>query len=214
MTRAHVSVANVVGGAEGPHPAPQPVSATESDTPRWQVVSGAVGAVALAAVVSWVLFTVFDPTPIKVSSSFVPLAGFLVVATALERLLQPVSLYFLNTDDAADPAQLTSEAAAAGADPAVGSAVVQAKVDEAAKAKAVLDRRKEERAIVYWAIASTIAMLVAGSFGFLLVASVASTPVNQFFDIVVTGLAIGAGTKPLHDLFTSIQAKSSSTSAS
>ena len=211
MTKAHVAVANIGAGlSDG---ATQPVSATETDTPRLWVVCGSVLAVAIAAIASWVLFSAFDPTPIKVTSTFVPLAGFLVVATALERFLQPVSLYFLNTDDADDPAQLTSEAAAAGADPDVHAAVVQQKVDAAAKAKAVLERRKEERAIVYWAIASTIAMLVAGSFGFLLVASVASTPVNQFFDIVVTGLAIGAGTKPLHDLFTNIQTKSSSTSA-
>jgi hypothetical protein len=214
MAKAEVSVGNVVAGAGGQAPTMHPVSATASDTPRVWVVLVSVGVVALASLAAWALFEHYKPIPIKVTSTYVPLAGFIIVATALERFLQPLSLYFLSTDDATDPAEKATDAAAAGADPKMAAADVQTLVTAAAKAKAVLGRRKEERAIVYWAIASTIAMLIAGGFGFLLVSSVASaaTPVNRFFDIAVTGLAIGAGTKPLHDLFTNIQAKAAKSS--
>jgi hypothetical protein len=40
--------------------------------------------------------------------------------------------------------------------------------------------------------------------------SVSTTPVNSFLDLAITGLTIGAGTKPLHDLITSMQVKASS----
>ena len=36
------------------------------------------------------------------------------------------------------------------------------------------------------------------------------TPVNSFLDLAITGLTIGAGTKPLHDLITNMQVKASS----
>lgn len=65
-----------------------------------------------------------------------------------------------------------------------------------------------------WAIASVCGLGLSGGFGFFLLQSVASTPVNSFLDLSVTGLAIGAGTKPLHDLITSIQTKAATSSTS
>src|ERR1700722_4531565 len=79
------------------------------------------------------------PSVIQLKARYVPFAGVVVVAAALERLLEP--------------------------------------------------------------------LVLAGSFGFFLLQSVASDHVNRALDLVVTGLAIGAGTKPLHDLITSIQSK-------
>ena len=224
MTRVRVSVPNVVATPSDDRAAANAlapaaveattVTASTTITPGLTTVIVCVGAVAVASVLSWAAFKLFDPTPIKVTSTYVPLAGFIIVATALERLLQPLSLFFFGTDGVPDPAPAANAAASAGADSTRPTAEVQQLAQTAADAKAKVQQRKEERTIVYWAIASCIAMVIAGCFGFMLVASIASTPVNTFFDIAVTGLAIGAGTKPLHDLFTSIQAKAASSSAS
>jgi hypothetical protein len=78
-----------------------------------------------------------------------------------------------------------------------------------------------------WATASVLAMLVCAAAGVFLLHSVetpaspakttaassASSPANgpnRVLDLLVTGLVVGAGTKPLHDLITQIQTSSSS----
>jgi hypothetical protein len=188
----------------------QTVSAVSTQPVRVGVVGGSLVAVAVVSAISWGLFHHYGPTPIKVGSSYVPLAGFIILATALERLLEPISLFVLGTaTQDQDAATAQSDAHNAAADPTADIATVQGLVATAAQAGAALDQRRSERTIVYWAIASSVAMLVSGGFGFLLLASVATTPVNTYFDITVTGLAVGAGTKPLHDLFSLIQASSS-----
>jgi hypothetical protein len=79
----------------------------------------------------------------------------------------------------------------------------------AADNQAQVDARRTQRAMIFWAIASTCGLVLYGGFGFFLLQSVASphTHVNSFIDLAVTGLTIGAGTKPLHDLVTSVQTK-------
>jgi hypothetical protein len=87
---------------------------------------------------------------------------------------------------------------------------VQLRTRQAAADQAVADARRTERAIIFWAIASICGLGISGGFGFFLLQSVASSHVNTVLDLAVTGLAIGAGTKPVHDLITSIQSKAAS----
>lgn len=47
-------------------------------------------------------------------------------------------------------------------------------------------------------------MAVCGAFGVLLLSAI-GLDAPEWFDIVVTGLAIGSGTKPLHDLISNVQ---------
>ena len=61
---------------------------------------------------------------------------------------------------------------------------------------------------------SFLAMLASGSLGLLLLRSVGLTGAPVWADIFVTGLAIGSGTKPLHDLISNLQQSSSQKEAS
>jgi len=101
---------------------------------------------------------------------------------------------------------------------------------QAAVAQAHLHRSQGIRAVLMWATASVLAMLACASLGIFLVRSVeapaspaktsatssasstAKGP-NRLLDLLVTGLVVGAGTKPLHDLITQIQTSSSSSKA-
>jgi hypothetical protein len=101
---------------------------------------------------------------------------------------------------------------------------------QAAVAQAHLHRSQGIRAVLMWATASVLAMLACASLGIFLVRSVgapaspaktsatssasstANGP-NRVLDLLVTGLVVGAGTKPLHDLITQIQTSSSSSKA-
>jgi hypothetical protein len=99
---------------------------------------------------------------------------------------------------------------------------------EAAVAQTAHHRSQSARAVLMWATASVLAMLVCASLGNFLLRSVetpspakttaSSAPApakdpNRVLDLLVTGLVVGAGTKPLHDLITLIQTSSGSTKA-
>jgi hypothetical protein len=109
------------------------------------------------------------------------------------------------------------------------------KVAEAQEAAAVAKTdhhlTQAGRAVLMWATASVLAMLVCAFLGIFLLRSVeipsptpartgaaASAPgtakdPNRLLDLLVTGLVVGAGTKPLHDLVSQIQTSSGSAKA-
>jgi len=100
----------------------------------------------------------------------------------------------------------------AAADPDMKSAAVQDAVDAAANDVAQVETLRTNRAVVFWAIASVCGIALSGGFGLFLLQSISTSMVNPYLDLAVTGLTIGAGTKPTHDLITSLQAKSGSSS--
>ena len=100
---------------------------------------------------------------------------------------------------------------------------------EAAVAQAALHRSQSARAVLMWATASVVAMFACAALGVFLLRSVetpgpaktiaassapspAESP-NRVLDLLVTGLVVGAGTKPLHDLISQIQTSSGSSKA-
>jgi hypothetical protein len=210
------TVANVERGDNGLTQV-SPVSASAAK-PRacWPVVIWSMLTVAAATGLMWVAYSHWlRPGVIQIKSSHVPFAGLIVVTAGLERLLEPLSQVLMpRYSSAASPkrtaARSKSEAQRAAADPATSITDVQLRTRQAAADQAVADARRTERAIIFWAIASICGLGISGGFGFFLLQSVASSHVNTVLDLAVTGLAIGAGTKPVHDLITSIQSKAAS----
>jgi uncharacterized membrane protein YdbT with pleckstrin-like domain len=192
-----------------------PVSAAVATSPpSTSVVAVSMVLVILAAVVMWLAYRYWiKPNQIHFSAGYVPYAGIIAAAAGLERFLEPLSKVLLSTHTKKEAAASSKSAALkAAADPANEAAAVQALVADAATKQADVNQRKTERAIIFWAIASTAGLVISGSFGFFLLQSVATSHVNTFLDLTITGLTIGAGTKPTHDLVTSIQAKAAGSS--
>jgi hypothetical protein len=134
----------------------------------------------------------------------------------------------------ADPAATAQRAQAA-----LQAAVAQ---KDAAVARKKHHHSQANRAVLMWATAAVLAMLACASLGIFLLRSIetpsavagsttstskhsssaapsAPSPAknpNRLLDLLVTGLVVGAGTKPLHDLISQIQTTSgkSKTSAS
>lgn len=104
----------------------------------------------------------------------------------------------------------------------------------AADQQAKLDRQRTERSFLLWAAATVLAILGCAGTGAFMLRAVADVPrcdpksastvtttdpslktpqgctandPNRFFDLVLTGLVVGAGTKPLHELISGVQAK-------
>ncbi len=100
----------------------------------------------------------------------------------------------------------------------------KAAVDLAAAAQAELDQRRADKAVAYWALASALGLLLSATLGLYLLHIVglrgdglapngiwaagilSAAGIRHVLDLLVTGLAIGGGTKPLHDLISNLQA--------
>jgi hypothetical protein len=111
---------------------------------------------------------------------------------------------------------------------------------DAAVAQKAHHHSQANRAVLMWATAAVLAMLACGSLGIFLLRSIetpgavkgstasasvrsssaapsAPSPAkdpNRLLDLLVTGLVVGAGTKPLHDLISQIQTTSGKSKAS
>lgn len=60
--------------------------------------------------------------------------------------------------------------------------------------------------VLVWGIASFLGIVLSGWLGLALLRSVGVPSTPRVLDIIVTGLAIGGGSKPLHDLISNLQA--------
>jgi hypothetical protein len=134
---------------------------------------------------------------------------FYVMAQSIERVLVPVSWVgggFLGGGklgtkrDLAKIRQLTH--VEANQDPSDTE-----KAQAAANAKHDAEQYAANLTAVTFGAAATLAMLVSGYTGLFLLTTV-GLHVSALLDLVVTGLAIAGGTKPLHDLITNISSTS------
>ena len=266
---ATVTVPNVVTDQTGTTTAP--VSSAKAPAPAslWVIVPSMI-AVLAAIIGMWYAYKyVIKPSTIGFAKNYVPYAGVVAAAAALERLLEPLTQVLMQgtvKDGAAGgpatpasgavqlaakattgeekprPPELSnalmkmvlrqgpgretnakktlkqaaaeSRAAAlkAAADPAQTAESVQPMVEQAAADQASLETLRTNRAVLFWAIASILGVGISGGFGLFLLQTIATSHVNSLLDMAVTGLTIGAGTKPTHDLITSLQAKAGSSS--
>jgi hypothetical protein len=173
------------------------------------------GIVAAAIVIAVVLDLLSDITLTVRGDDFILLAVLYIVAQATERLVEP-----LMTNEKIAPQ--TDEVKADLGDAKTGLTVATSRGEsakaEAAKATVVakqkdLTEKQQHRALVGWALSTSFALIVCGALSLGLIGSVSTgAPISGTWkyifsavDVVVTGFAVGAGTKPLHDLITRIE---------
>jgi hypothetical protein len=200
---------------EDPDPPPgaaaEPAAAAKSqlELTDWAMSVGIAFAIAAAAYVVALLWLLPDCAAAadgcntdqlyRVSSDLSVFAGLFVLALAVERLLAPFSR-FIGPDteekkDERDKAQAAVES---------GTGTTQ----ELASAQAGVDRSRQIGAIAHWGLAVAVGFLLAGQLDILLLSAIAaegSADPAPWADLLVTGLVVGAGTKPLHDLVSRIE---------
>jgi hypothetical protein len=167
------------------------------------------------AVAAFVATMVFNTPKIQVAAGFAPFAVVYIAAQAIERFLEPLSEAAgtgaatkkdAKQDVAAKTSALNTVRAEGG-----DESLLALKQVEVANAKRNLSDADRQRVKYFWAISSIIGLVVSAILGLGLIQSVATVnggEPSDFFravDVVITGLAIGAGTKPLHDLIEVIQ---------
>jgi hypothetical protein len=83
----------------------------------------------------------------------------------------------------------------------------QAKLDVAAVSLAAYQDRDYYRMVIFWAFATIVAMLGSALLNLYFLRAVGISSASRWLEVLATGLIIGAGTKPLHDLTTAINAR-------
>lgn len=154
--------------------------------------------VALSGVIAWLIYTKSDPAPLVVDvEAFSVFAPLYIAAQAIERFLEPFAARWSTTTTE----KLTLKRARTMKDVAAVEA-----------AELALAKAKAKRAIPLWAAASSLGLLVCSMLGLGLIAAVSATPPSGEFvrtvDVLITGLTVGAGTKPLHDLISRLEKSS------
>jgi hypothetical protein len=138
--------------------------------------------------------------PFKIGNQTSAYAGLVVFAAAVERVLEPFAHWLPG-------ARTKNEYEAAVAALTNGHPGVT--LGAVATAKARLDRAQANRTVLMWALATAVATAAAGASGFYLLHMIAASDwagsIPLWVDALVTGLVVGTGTKPLHDLITRAQ---------
>jgi hypothetical protein len=142
------------------------------------------------------------------------LALFFVMAEAMERLMEPVAelnLRFIGSARIGKQNQQDKDAKAAedSADPSTRNEKATAAANSAAEANGIAANTK----VFIWALASFIAMLASGATKVYFLQAIGFNGIPDYLNVLITGLVIGGGTKPLHDLITLIEKKSDTASA-
>jgi hypothetical protein len=188
---------------------------SESTGPSWENIGLSYFFVALAVVGAWLIYTKTDPGPLVIDAdAFTVFAPFYIAAQAIERVLEPLAARWKNTTE--EKVELKSaKTSKAMLESFSGQGVIpSAEQVEAAQAdveaaELALSKAKAERAIPLWALASIFGLLICSALGLGLISAISTEPPTGEFvrtvDILITGLAIGAGTKPLHDLISRLE---------
>jgi hypothetical protein len=136
----------------------------------------ALGLMAVGAIAGMLFLHYRDPPSSSSAVSLGALAGVLVLVAAIERVLEPlVHLQLL------------------GADPASAATPAEAETLWSVRVARCLG------------LAAGLAMLACGFFGFGVVHAFGDSATPRYVDVIVTGLGIGAVTKPWHDLIRGIE---------
>jgi hypothetical protein len=177
--------------AEPPAPPARPID-------YWWLVAGLW--MAGGAFVGMLLLHYRNPPPFTAAAGISAFAPLYVLAQAIERVLEPVNHFLQPGGD--------KRAAVAERDDAVAKAMTTAHPDDVGKAAAAqheLDTLRANRAAICWGLASALAMVGCGYFGIGILHAIGDDGSPRYIDVIVTGLAVGGGTKPLHDLISSLQ---------
>jgi hypothetical protein len=140
-------------------------------------------------------------------------AIFFILAQALERLNEFITLAWpgAGATTVQAGAKKTKALALAERDRAVAEEVTKLAEGEAADAErcaakqAVVDRIRANRAVLFWALPAAITFVGCGLLDLHLLRTVGVKAAPAWLDLLLTGLAVGGGTKPLHDLIANLE---------
>ena len=155
----------------------------------------AVGAFSTA----WVLHGSASST-YRIDNQWSALTGLFILALAIERALEPFSRK-LGPDTTKRRVKR---------DEALAGPRAAGRKDRAPEFESAIEISRRLTAVVTWGVATGLGFLLCAMLNITLLQAVRANGSGQppfWADLLVTGLVVGAGTKPLHDLVANIERK-------
>ena len=134
----------------------------------------------------------------RIDSQWSALTGLFILALAIERALEPFSRK-LGPDTAK---RLDAR------DRALASRPAYDEEDNILERQSAVEMSRRLTAVITWGVATGLAFLLCAQLNITLLQAVRADGSGQppfWGDLLVTGLVVGAGTKPLHDLVSNIE---------
>ena len=185
-----------IPGAPGaPAAAGQENAAAVASQPAkaWSVIAG-LGIAGLGAFVAWNIHQVGAPPVFRIGDTMSTFGALFVMSAATERILEPFSRWMPGRSEVE-----RYERAVADLENGVPGAM-----NAAAHYKAAIDSARASRGILMWGIATFAATIFSAGAGFYLLRMLSDNPnwngVAPWTDALITGLVVGSGTKPVHDV--------------
>jgi hypothetical protein len=191
--------------AAGPVQQPGPEAAAVPSQPAsfWAILS-AFALLAAGGAGSWAIWNNgMNTTPLQLADATSVFGTLLVFATAVERTLEPFSRWLPGRGTRAGLELAIAEMAnrAHGGTSYADLAAV-------ARAKAKLEKARANRMFVSWGITTGAAAVISTASGFYLLRGLSGPQWNGlpiWMDAVITGIVVGSGTKPIHDVISRVQ---------
>jgi hypothetical protein len=141
------------------------------------------------------------------------LALFFVMAQAIERFMEPISELDLKfAGSARKNKDNETERNVKAATDSNDEAVRQENATAAANTEAESNQIAANTKVLIWGLASFVAMLVSGATRVYFLEVIGFENIPTYLNVLITGLVLGGGTKPLHDLIKLIEKKSENAS--
>jgi len=173
-------------------------SAPSKPAHPWAVVLG-LGFAAVGGVGAFLAQDMMRQPTLEMSSQMSVWASLVVFTAVVERVLEPFTRWLPGR-----AAQRRYELAVAAMENGARGGMMAA-----ARAKADVAQARADRGVMAWGLASGGATILAAFAGFFLLRMVVADPafnsIPTWVDALVSGLVVGTGTKPLHDVISRMQ---------
>ena len=191
--------------ATGPVQQPGPEAAAVPSQPAsFGAILSAFLLLAAGGVGSWALWNNdMNTTPMQLADSTSIFGTLVVFATAVERTLEPFSRWLPGRGTKAQLELAIAEMANRS-----HGGTSYADLAAIAKAKAKVDKSRANRTFVSWGITTGAAAVISTASGFYLLRGLSGpdwSGVPIWMDAVITGIVVGSGTKPIHDVISRVQ---------
>ena len=134
----------------------------------------------------------------RIDNQWSALTGLFILALAIERALEPFSRKL-----GPDTTKLKAQR-----DDALAGRRAAGQKDRVPEFQDAIDIKRRLTAVVTWGVATGLGFLLCAVLNITLLQAVRASGSGQppfWADLLVTGLVVGAGTKPLHDLVSNIE---------
>ncbi|WP_426510855.1 hypothetical protein ACPPVO_09535 [Dactylosporangium sp. McL0621] len=199
-----VAGAAVTVGPDTPPPAPGNEAAAVTTEPA--SIGSLIAAfllVAAGGAGSWALYHFgVNADEIHLPDATALFGVLFAFATAVERVLEPFARFMPGQHAKGDLEKAVANMANKYHDATLDDLI------QVAHAKSMVDRGRANRGLISWGIAVALATVASSSGGLYLLHSIAGDGwqgIPVWIDAIITGVVVGSGTKPLHDVISKVQ---------